>query len=286
MQAAAKKLIVLDTAGIAKLIRRQAIMRVKVLFTTLLFCLAALDLHAQPIEFIVAYEDTEQPPYQLGNTEEISAKPGVSVEMVMMLTDFLPDLKIGFRRVPWNRCLRELEAGRVDATFNASFREERLKFGAYPIKDGQPDESRRIATLSYSLYKLRGSDISWDGEKIINLNGKIGAPAGYSIIDDLRKMGVPVDEAQTTRANLLQLQYRRVAAVAAQDVTADELLKNEASTFKDIIKVEPPLVSKAYYMMISHQFIKKHPALAEKIWDTLAKIREERMADLLEKYMD
>lgn len=259
-------------------------MKVKILFLTLLFYFAA-SLHAEEsIEFIVAYEDTEQPPYHMGETIEIPAKPGVSVEMIMMLSDYIPNLEISFRRVPWNRCLRELESGKVAATFNASFKKDRLKFGAYPMKDGQPDVSRRIATLSYSLYKLENSNLSWDGERIINLKGNVGAPSGYSIIDDLKKMGVPVDDAQTTRANLLILKHGRIAAVAAQDVTADKILETEASTFRDIVKVKPPLVSKPYYMMISHQFTARYPDLTEKIWDTLAKIREEKMIELFSKY--
>ena len=256
----------------------------KPLSTVLLYATFCLSPYAQPIEFFVAYEDLEQPPYYMGNTSAILPKPGVSVEMVMMLSDYIPDLKISFRRVPWNRCLRELAAGKVDAIFNASFKKDRLKLGAYPMQEGKPDKSRRITTLSYSLYKLKDSKLDWDGQKISHLNGNIGAPAGYSIIDDLKRMDVPVDEGQTTQINLLKLKHTRVAAVAAQDVTADSILQKQAALFKDIVKLKPPLVSKPYYMMISHQFMQNHPGLAEKIWDTLARIRKEKMPALLLKY--
>ena len=254
-------------------------------FAGLLLCATALPLSAEPIEFLVAYENTEQPPYHLGNTSETpELRPGVSVEMIRSLSRFIPELQVRFRRVPWNRCLREMEAGKVDAVFNASFKPERLKLGAYPWKDGQPDVSRRIATLSYSLYTLKSSNLSWDGERVLNLRGNIGTPSGYSIVDDLKKKRLPVEEAQTTRTNLLKLLHGRVAAVAAQDVTADKLLRDEASLFRDVVKLTPPLVSKPYYMMISHQFIHDHPLMAERIWDTLAQMRDEMMPALFEKY--
>jgi polar amino acid transport system substrate-binding protein len=206
--------------------------------------------------------------------------------MIMMLSDYLPGLRVRFRRVPWNRCLRELQAGLVDATFNASFKPERLNYGAYPMKDGLPDELRRIATLSYSLYAMKDSQVRWDGLRISNIVGNIGAPAGYSIIDDLTAQQIQVEEASTTRVNLIKLIHGRLAAVAAQDVTADRILKTEPAIFSDVIKLTPPLVSKAYYMMISDEFIAKHPALAERIWDTLAIIREERIEKIAERYVN
>jgi polar amino acid transport system substrate-binding protein len=35
----------------------------------------------------------------------------------------------------------------------------------------------------------------------------------------------------------------------------------------------PPLIEKPYYLMLSHQFVATEPALAERIWRTIAQVR-------------
>lgn len=250
----------------------------------LLVLSVALEVHAEPVDFLVAYEDTAQPPYHLGEGRLVPERPGVSVEMVMMLREYLPELRIRFRRIPWSRCLKELEHGKVDAVFNGSFRPERLRMGAYPMRDGRPDPARRMTVLEYALYTLEGSPVAWDGERIRHLNGPVGAPAGYSIVDDLRAWRMPIVEALNTRTVLVMLNYGRVAAVAAQTVTADKLLRDEPELFAKVVKRRPPLVTKPYYLLISHQFMARHPGLAERIWAALATIREERQPALYEKY--
>ncbi len=244
----------------------------------------ALEVHAESVDFLVAYEDTAQPPYHLGEGRAVPEPPGVSVEMVRMLREYLPELRIQFRRIPWSRCLKELEYGKVDAIFNGSFRPERMSMGAYPMRDGHPDPSRRITVLEYALYTLKNSPVIWDGQQIRHLNGPVGAPAGYSIVDDLRAWRVPMEEALNTRTTLVMLNYGRVAAVAAQTVTADKLLRDEPVLFAEVVKRQPPLVSKPYYLLISHQFMARHPGLAERIWEALASIREQRQPALYDKY--
>ena len=248
----------------------------------LLIFLFISPLFAEEITFSVLYENKSQPPYYLGNTEEVLEKPGLAVEMVQLLEKKLPQIKVVLSRAPWKRCKKELELGKTDAIFNASFKKKRLKIGKYPWKNGKVDPSSRITTISYSLYKLKDNPISWNGKKFINLEGSIAAPLGYSIVGDLRKKNIEVNESRSTKTSFRMLQKNRVQGVAAQTVTGDDLLKS--NKFKSIIKNDPPLVTKDYFLMISHQFYNKHPKLSEKIWKALAEIRQKQSKVLRKKY--
>ena len=261
-------------------------MKIKLLVFMIVLCGLPYTLMASPVEMIMAYENKEQPFYYYGTTE-VPSEPGVAVEMVMLLEKKIPDLKISFVRHPWKRCQVLLQNGKVDGIFKASFKPERLKIGTFPMENGKIDPSRSIAMMANSLYKHKDSVIDWDGEMFINLDDStIGAPRGYFIVSVLRDQGITVEEADTSLGNLKKLAAGRLTAVALQDVTGDMLLNHHLELFKDIVKVQPPLTAKPQYLMLSHQFVKTHPGLAEKIWDTIAEIRENEFNSIAIKYID
>jgi len=235
--------------------------------------------------FTVAYEDKIQFPYYMGESLEVLVdKPGTAVELVKLIESRVPGVKVEFKRCPWKRCLLEIAQGNVDALFNASFKESRLKLGAYPWKAGSVDVDRRLTTIAYHFYKQKGSEFSWDGT---NVSGSpiIGAPRGYSIVGDLKELGLEVSEAHSTEANLKKLLASRVSAVALQEVTGDYFLKG-SSEFERLEKVYPPIKTKPYYLMISNQFKEKNIKLANKIWDAVATLREGRLQDITRKYFN
>jgi polar amino acid transport system substrate-binding protein len=240
-------------------------------------------IHAETI-FTVAYEDKVQFPYYMGESSKVlSQNPGAAVELIQLIESKVPGVKVVLKRYPWKRCLNELEKGTVDGAFNASFKEARLKFGAYPWVADHVDPDRRLTTIAYYFYKKKGTEFSWDGKNVSGANSSVGAPAGYSIVGDLKKMGLKVSESSSSETNLKKLTSGRVSAVALQEVTGDYYI-NKDSKFSTIEKVEPPLKTKPYYLMISHQFKNKHPDLAKKIWSAVAELREEQLKKLTEKY--
>lgn len=241
------------------------------------------------IDFKVAYEDKEQPPYYMGWTDAVpDANPGVVVEMVRMLETKLPELRVHLVRAPWTRCLEGVRSNSYDATFNTSYTVDRLETGWYPTLDGthrgEPDTSKRITVMTYFLYVPSGSRLDWDGSRFINLKGGIGAQLGYSIVRDLKKMNVDVHEVAAGARNILKmLQSGRFAGAVLQEVTAEGVLEGSAE-LSGIVKRKTPVVSKEYYLLLSHAFVEKHPLLARKIWQALAEIREEHFEILSAKY--
>lgn len=238
---------------------------------------------AQAAEVLrAAFEDKAQPPYYMGETAAVDPEmPGVSIELVRLAAKEA-GMEVEFVRMPWVRCQKSLQKGEVDAIFNASFKEDRLEFGVYPMVGAKPDSSRRIVTLAYSLYRLKGSPVSFDGKAITNLEGPVAAQSGYSIIEDLRRMGVATEDAHASITNFKKLSGKRVMAVAAQDVNGDSLLAS--GEFPTVEKVVPPLVTKDYFVMFSHQFYDAKKPLAERLWAKLSEVRERETARLYAKY--
>ncbi len=254
-------------------------------FVCLLLLCISLSIQAQTV-FKVAYDTDIQFPYYLGQTSQVlTHNPGAIVELIWLLEGKIPGLKIELVRFPWKRCLRNLKAGYVDAVFNSSFKEERRQFGQYPMKNGVVDSDRRITTMSYYFYKKKETAFSWNGKTVSDTSMNIGAPLGFSIVDDLNQMNLNVIETHATLSNLQKLLRDMVRVVALQDITGDYYLKH-FNQFKGLVKVQPAVKTKPYYLMISHQFKEKNDELSEKIWDALAKLRKEELANLTAKYLN
>jgi len=244
------------------------------------FCFSC---HAEVV-FKVAYENASQFPNYLGDTSTvIKQKPGAAVEMVKLLEQEVPDLKIEFYRYPWKQCMLKLKAGEIDGAFNGSFTKARLEVGTYPRKGNTIDHTRRLTTMSYHFYKLKGAPFNWNGSNISGLKQLVGTPLGYSIEDDLREMGVKILSARDIKVNFSNLLRGKVNAVALQSVTGDFHIRTK-SGLSSVEKVQPTLKTKPYYLMLSKQFYKKNPELSENIWNAIARLREEKLQDLIKSY--
>lgn len=240
---------------------------------------------AEPVTLRVAYEDKDSRDHT-GTAEVPTENPGITVELIAMLETRIPDLKVVFVRRPWVRCLLELETGLSDATFASSFRPERMKIGLYPMTaEGQPDRRYRIDTRTYSLYKLRDAPLDWDGRQITPDKYEIVAMRGYAIVDDLRKIGVPVTEVDRSDIAFKMLVAGRIDGFAQLSDVADYTLKRRPELGREVVKLTPPLAVKDYYMQISHQFNARHPGMAQRIWKVLAELRQSEHERLTAKYM-
>ncbi len=252
----------------------------------ILFFMIAVDLQGQVKELTFACEDQEDFPNVLGSSEKINPdKPGVAIEVLRLVEKKL-NVKINIKRGPWKRILEiDLKTGVVDGVFTASYKPERDAFGAFPKKDGKIDETRRFASVTYSFYKLKNSQVNWDGTTLKNFTASIDAPRGYSIVDDLKKKGYNVEESASTNLGFKKLIANRVSLVAALETTGDHFLSKTSEFNSKIEKVNPPIISKAYYFMLSNQLAQKDPVFAEKFWNAIKEIREKEFKIIIEKYL-
>ncbi len=243
----------------------------KVVF--ILIFLIILTVNAEEkIKIRVGAEDKEDYPSITGSEVVSQEKPGVGVEMVRILEKKL-GVEAQISRFPWKRVLNNLETGKSDIIFTASYKPERENLGVYPKKDGKIDNGRAFSLMSYSVYRLKGTKVGYDGKNFTDLTGGVGAPAGYSIIDELKSRGVKVDESPSSENDFKKLIAGRVQLVVAIESTANSLMRRNKEFDEKIEKVGV-LKENHYFFMISHQFYDKYPELSEKIFDKIAEIRD------------
>ncbi len=241
-------------------------------------------LHAMQtfaMEIQLAYSDVSTWPYQVGEGLEASNPPGVAIDLINQVAQDLR-LQVSFKRLPNKRVLNSLQSGVIDGAFIFSHNQERQAFARYPMRGKEVDGSRRIASLSYYLYRQKGSKVQWDGRQFVNLSGIIGANAGYSVVADLRKIGVTMEEAKSTEQNFHKLKLGRLAGVAAQSEMTDPFLAKHGIT--DVEKSTLPIISKDYFLIFSQSFAEKNPQLVEQIWNRIGETRDARTRAALPNY--
>ena len=239
--------------------------------------------YCSDLTIILSYPSMDASPYQVGDGELIADPPGIAVEIIAAAAEDV-DVNVKFRRIPTKRLKYYLRDGKIDGAFLMSYVAEREILGVYPMKKGELDRERRVATISYSLYRLKGDEIQWDGKKITGLGGRsIAANRNYSIVSVLKKMGIKVQETDSTKESFEMIRGGQgVAAYAIHGVTGDAMISKEGYT--DIEKICLPLTVKDYFLMFSHQFASKNPGIAEKIWSKIGEIRESKTKEIAGKY--
>lgn len=224
------------------------------------FALVMPSLRAETLR--LCYDTAEKSGSQLGSfavLEQLSRNTGVQFEYV--------------ERV-WNRCWAGLMRGLWDGVVAASYRADRARLAAYPMWQGLPDPERRLRQDGYSLFRLRGSTVSWDGEHFAGIDGMVGAQTGYSIVNWLREHGLQVD-ASTTRGDqcLRKLAAGRIDAVALLSDDGARLLRQHPDYAAVIEQVQPPLFERAYYLVFSLKRYRADPQRFEQLWNALPAAR-------------
>lgn len=192
--------------------------------------------------------------------KEISKRLGIEAEISLL---------------PWKRCLSDIEKGEMDSAIGASYKEDRAVYSEYPMKDNKHDSTRRLFTETYSLYKMIGSPVSFDGTKISNLTKPIGVQFSFSIGDRLKKEGYVIDDgARSTADNFKKLLAGRVDAVALQHESAAMNIKKNKELDGKIERIQPDLEVKPYYILFSKNFYGKNKEFVEQFWNETAKFRE------------
>lgn len=239
----------------------------------LLLCLLAPPpVHAAPVPLLFCHENEDSYPWVMRQHDGVG---GLNILLLRQVEREL-DLRITFVGYPWRRCLAELAAGKVDGAFAASFKPERLAMGHYPVLDnGKPDPSRRMHTAGYSLYRLKGDSLDWDGRQFFNLHGSIGAQSAFSVGDFLRERGVAVDQGtKSPEDTLRKLLVGRVQGAALQGLRGDHALQEFPELAERIERLPQPLEERPYYLMLSFNVTNTMPALAAEIWKTIGQVRE------------
>jgi len=94
-----------------------------------------------------------------------------------------------------------------------------------------------------------------------------------------------VSEVDRAEVAFRMLLAGRAHGFAQLSEAAEHVLRNTPEFDRAIVKLEPPLMSKDYFLQISHAFHERHPKLSARIWRALGEIRQGEQERLVAKYL-
>ena len=242
----------------------------RVIIALALVFLVSLSLQAVEKRLVLGFDNQDNFPWVMANGK------GVALSLVQQAAA-RNGYTIEWKSMPWKACLDELKTGKLDGVVNGSFKPERMQMGAYPMKNArEPDVSKRLHTAGYSLFRLKGAAVDYDGSKLLDLNGgTVGAQAGVSVVGQLEAMGVKVDSSMSEpKAILKKVLAGELAAAALHTAATKNILAGDVELAGKIVPSSKPLSSKPYYLMFSHEMITDHKVTTELIWGSIAEVRE------------
>lgn len=184
------------------------------------------------------------------------------------------NIEVHFEGAPWSRALELVKSGVADGLINASYKKSRAQFAVYPMKNNQPDVSKSLKAPAYYLYKRADNPLKFDGKKLINEQGKIGAIKSYAVVDNLKALKANISFGANTTSNLNNVLYKEFIATAELESEADSIIQNKPLMQKNIVKMPIPIRKKEYYLIISKPFYKEHANIAQQLWNAIEQLKQ------------
>jgi polar amino acid transport system substrate-binding protein len=231
----------------------------------------------------VCFQDVDWPPYTFGPSSRFNGQGALPELLAYIEKDV--DVKFEFFAIPWKRCQKIVALNEMDGALETSFREERLKMGRFPWKDGGPDVTRKTHASTYVLYKTKDSKFELTDSDDNDL-APVAVERGYAGGSDLKKMGVKVIEVATPEAGLnMVISGRALGFMTLEDV-ADYIIEKNNYFSEHISKSSKPFKIKNYYLLFSHGFYNDNPKTSEQIWDMIRKYVEAgKMKEFYKKWV-
>lgn len=173
---------------------------------------------------------------------------------------------------PRYQCMQQLRSGEVDAML-AAFIEDRTEYGAYPMKDSQPDTSRAVGDLNFMVSRRHGGKVDWDGMQFVNLGRQpVGTQPGLLHVALLRQLNVVIDDSAGSPEQVFaMLAQNRVAAVVTQQGEGEALI---ARKYKGEIDMLPkPFQVTPMYLLVNKAFYQKHQPQIDAYWDAIRQVK-------------
>lgn len=213
---------------------------------------------------------TEWPPYTVGSGAGVR---GLHTELVIEAFRRL-GLEAQIETVAWERCWKELPKNTYQAVYSASYSDVRAQVALYPRTP--------LQRLSYVALVRRGSADGQDGSDLGRLPQPLAAPRGYSITEELRERGLPVDDgAMKDSQNIEKLLSGRIGTAVVERKVAATLLAEMGADGK--VEVLPAVIgAKDYFLVVGRTAGGSEGAaraLLGRLDRALAQLRRERSVD-------
>lgn len=196
---------------------------------------------------------------------------GIHIDMVKKALESL-GYKVDITPYPYNRCLLNLEEGKMDGMISIAY-DSNLKFIEYPPDAAKTKESKgRIMQVDFMVVSPINNKYEFTGD-IKKLPVPIRIPRGDSLIKVFQQMNLQIEIGQSDKQNLLKLIRDKNGVAITASVIAD--LMNYDSELADKYYISStPLTSYSFYLVFSKQ-ANLSPQDKLKIWEEIAKWRED-----------
>ncbi len=226
-------------------------------------------------EIRLCYEDVSVFPWITGDDKGLALTELHLVEKTLKI-------KFTLSRLPWKRCQLEAQYGNFEGIIAASFNQERTNWGVYPYNDTEGEHLEnlereyRMHTDSFYVYVRKDSNIQWVNNKFENIGkNAVGVQLGYSVGDDVSKLGYPVHSSFTDAKDILKEMDMGIINVSVlQDHEAVRILNENPSLKKNIKRLEPPFKVADQYLLFTRTFYTKNTALTKEIWRAFSVARQ------------
>jgi polar amino acid transport system substrate-binding protein len=221
---------------------------------------------AEPTTLDLCFEETPAVPWRSRQ------KQGLYFELLDEVARRL-GLHVEYHPQPWPFCLAEVGGGRMDGAFAVAFSPERRPVFAFP--PGAPDvDADALREDAIVLVRRRGTPVDVVDGKLVGSTRPVGVQPGYAIADDLKRAGWAVE--MSSRDHLVQLSRLSRGDLDAIALSAFRWAQLQAAggvALDDLEALPRPILTKRYFLGLSHAFVAAHPALAERLWAATREVR-------------
>lgn len=223
--------------------------------------------HAEPIKLGCDFR------YWYPFTYEEKEKPkGMHVDIVRKALETL-GYQIEIISLPRKRCIMSAQNGEIDGIISIAFHPDLAKSLEFPQDVTRTKESDgRIMQIDQVVVTHMDNPYEFEGD-IRTLPIPVRIPRGESLMTDLEKNGLKVEEANSDKQNFGKLIRDKIGVVITSSMIAENMDLDPA--FKGKFKIHSiPLASESYHLAFSVK-TRLTPAEKERIWREIARWRDD-----------
>ncbi|MCV2353017.1 transporter substrate-binding domain-containing protein [Paucibacter sp. B2R-40] len=219
----------------------------------------------------LCFEDSSVYPWITGDAKGLALLELALVEREL-------NQKFEYIRLPWRRCLLEVQTGRLHAAIAASFNGERASWGSYPQnQDGSLNRELRLHTDSFHVFRRIDSPVRWLNTRFENLGGQpVGVQLGYSVGRNIEELGYPIKTARSAEDLMRMLELGALQVVVLQHFEAQRLLKIKPELNTVAVEDGPPVKVADQYLLFNSQFYAGNELLVKSIWSAIERARKSK----------
>lgn len=230
------------------------------------------------------FQDTELAPYYLGPGQQVQPeRPGATIEHLQLIAAKVPGLTVNLVRYPWQRCLKYLKSGEVDAVV-ANYSDSRRDLGVFPMRLDKPDPKREFTQQDICLVTSKALAKKWNGKSF----------------NDMAKVTLAHQVSRSYKQALPHQQFVRIP-ISAQARALQMLAQDKVQVISMVCKIagktampsgfnpdtmqmlEPSIELLHGHLVFSHQFYQANRATAQALWAELAEPQRAIYLKYLEK---